>query len=91
MTSYTKKLYNRDPAAAEAFHKAQLFGREPYGSPGYEHRLQYGKHTQLAMFGIRTPSLTGTACDKLCGHPACKQGCTDAGLKARRMAFLDGH
>lgn len=92
MTSYTKKLYNRDPAAAEAFHKAQ----------GFEHRLQYGKHTQLAQFGlshdvaiatfgIRTPSLTGTACDKLCGHPACKQGCTDAGLKARRMAFLDGH
>lgn len=69
MTSYTKKLYNRDPAAAMAFYRAQEF----------EHQ---------ATFGKRTPSLTQTACATLCSHPACKHGCTDAGLKARREAFL---
>lgn len=43
MTSFTRKLYSRDPAAAEAFHRQQQF----------EHRITYGKHTQLAGFGLR--------------------------------------
>lgn len=42
MTSYTKALYRRDPAAADAFYKAQLF----------EHKLTYGRHVQLAQFNI---------------------------------------
>lgn len=40
MTSFTKKLFQRDPAAAEAFHRAQQF----------EHRLAYGKNVSLACF-----------------------------------------
>lgn len=68
MTSFTKALYRRDPAAAEAFHKAQQF----------EHKLQYGKHTQLASFGLRPDpeDAAAYACSKLCGHPACRHGCT---------------
>ena len=71
MTSYTKKLYNRDPQAALAFYSQNEF-------------------EQKAQFGKRTPSLTVTACSQLCNHPACSHGCTDAGLRARRMAFLEG-
>lgn len=70
MTSFTRALYRRDPAAAEAFHKAQQF----------EHRITYGKQTQLASFGRRVPSGI-VACDKLCDHPACAHGCT---LQERR-------
>lgn len=81
MTSFTKALYRRDPAAAEAFYKDQQF----------EQRLTYGKSTQLACFtpavtpvvrnfGQRTPSgLVG--CAQLCGHPGCAQGCTLVGRR----------
>lgn len=88
MTSYTKKLYARDPKAADAFHQAQQF----------EHRLTYGKHVTLACFtaashnlpakgftrpdvgqapfGKReTPPSAAHACKQVCGHPACSQGC----------------
>lgn len=40
MTSFSRKLYNRDPAAAEAFHQSQQF----------DHRIVYGKQTTLACF-----------------------------------------
>ena len=40
MTSFSRKLYNRDPGAAEAFHRAQQF----------DHRIVYGKSTTLACF-----------------------------------------
>lgn len=76
MTSFTRKLYNSDPAAAEAFRKAQEF----------DQRLAYGKHVTLACF---TPAGRGLVpafgkrlgaqqhgCDHNCRHPACKQGCT---------------
>lgn len=46
MTSFTRKLYNKDPAAAEAFRKAQDFERQ----------MQYGKAVTLAQF---TPSSHG--------------------------------
>lgn len=94
MTSFTRKLYNQDPAAAEAFHRAQQF----------EHRLTYGKHVTLACFNfdpkriehsvsdaraalVKSPQPTfgrrvgkyATACAAGCGHPACKHGCTLAG------------
>ena len=48
MTSFTRKLYNRDPAAAQAFARAQQF----------EHRLVYGKNVTLAQF---TPAREGTS------------------------------
>jgi hypothetical protein len=76
MTSFTRKLYNRDPAAARAFEKAQAFERQ----------LVYGRTPTLACF---TPSHNGlhpsfgkrmlqpqSACASSCGHPACKDGCT---------------
>lgn len=76
MTSYTRKLYNRDPAAARAFEKAQSF----------ENKLVYGKAVTLAQFalvplpkaafGKRTPLVGNTACAASCGHPACAHGCT---------------
>lgn len=68
MTSFTKALYRRDPAAAEAFHKAQQF----------EHKMTYGKQTQLASFGLRPQpeDHAAYACAALCGHPACRSGCT---------------
>jgi hypothetical protein len=81
MTSFTKALYRRDPAAAQAFYRQQQF----------EQKLTYGKHTQLAcftpataptvkQFGQRTPSgLVG--CAQLCSHPACSQGCTLVGRR----------
>lgn len=79
MTSFTKALYRRDPAAAEAFHRSQQF----------EHRMVHGK-TLLAQFhytpqpvvgfGQRTP--TGVvACVTRCSHPSCAQGCTLQGRK----------
>lgn len=40
MTSFTRKLYNRDPKAAEQFHQQQSF----------EHRMSYGKYVTLACF-----------------------------------------
>lgn len=88
MTSFTKALYRRDPAAAEAFHRAQQF----------EHKMTYGKNATLAcftlpgrsggfesahhnvkpVFGKRTGN-TPTACAASCGHPACANGCTLVG------------
>lgn len=46
MTSYNRKLYSRDPAAAHAFERAQKF----------EHRITYGKNATLACFVMATPS-----------------------------------
>lgn len=78
MTSFTKALYRRDPAAAEAFHEQQKF----------EHRIKYGRtptlvqftaafHAVQPVFGRRGPSLPSQhACAASCGHPACKDGCT---------------
>lgn len=88
MTSYTRKLYNRDPAAAEDFARQTSF----------ETRLTYGKHATLACFGLRKPEVShvsgepiGTACASFCGHPACQYGCTNVGQAAKRAAFMDGH
>lgn len=67
MTSFTKALYRRDPAAAEAYYRQQkmeqitAFGRNPTGS--------------LPAFGKRIPSGL-KACAANCGHPGCKSGCT---------------
>lgn len=79
MTSFTKALYRRDPAAAEAFHRQSSFEqRQAHGRPGH-------LNAQLtAGFGRRTP--TGVvACAERCTHPGCAQGCTLAG---RRDSFL---
>jgi hypothetical protein len=48
MTSFTRKLYNANPAAAEDFYRQQQF----------EHKLTYGKQTQLAGFGLRDARVT---------------------------------
>jgi hypothetical protein len=79
MTSFSRKLYNRDPAAAAAFYKAQQFERQ----------IVYGKTPTLACF---TPSHNGLrpvfgkrhlaphqVCAASCGHPACTNGCTLVG------------
>lgn len=76
MTSFTRKLYARDPAAAEAFRAASEF----------ETKLQYGKAVTLAgfapsahgpvpSFGKRLPS-GSHGCEQNCRHPACTHGCT---------------
>lgn len=76
MTSYTKALYRRDPAAAEAFHEHQKF----------EHKIVHGKtptmlmftpahHGLVPAFGKRLPN-GQKACASNCRHPACVKGCT---------------
>lgn len=67
MTSFTKALYRRDPAAAEAFYKQQKF----------EHLAAFGRNStgSIPAFGKRIPSGL-KACAASCGHPACSQGCT---------------
>jgi hypothetical protein len=77
MTSFTRKLYNRDPAAATAYYRQSTF----------EQKLVYGKvptlacftpawHQQPVSFGKRQPPASAQhACDHNCKHPACKQGC----------------
>lgn len=77
MTSFSKKLYNRDPQAAEEFYKNQQF----------DQRVVYGRHPTLAgftlahhekprVFGKRqSPPSAQHACDQGCGHPACSKGC----------------
>lgn len=40
MTSFTRKLFQRDPAAADAFYRAQQF----------ETKTVYGRHNTLACF-----------------------------------------
>ena len=85
MTSWTRKLYNRDPAAAERFFEQQRFmprfERSTY--PSVNDRLYGGvaaftpatKRTAVP-FGKRQRSPSaGVACDQNCGHPACSQGC----------------
>jgi len=87
MTSFTKALYRRDPAAAEAFYEQQRI----------ENRMQYGRHPTLPQFTLafHTPAAAAaaphpvptfgrrpqpphgrTACTANCGHPACSNGCT---------------
>jgi hypothetical protein len=70
MTSFTKALYRRDPAAAMAFY--------------HDSRKQFdnGRKPSLPTigFGQRTP--TGwVACVTRCSHPSCAQGCTLQGRK----------
>lgn len=67
MTSFTKALYRRDPAAAERFYEQQK----------YEHIAAFGRNPtgSIPSFGKRIPSGL-TACAASCGHPACKHGCT---------------
>jgi hypothetical protein len=92
MTSFTKALYRRDPKAAEAFYRNQQFEQKGFqGRPGPA--LTYGRQTQLsqfdaaqrqchqAPFGRRVALDSATACDTLCGHPACTHGCTKQGGK----------
>lgn len=76
MTSFTRKLYAKDPAAAEAFRQAQSF----------DARLEYGKAVTLACFTPRQHGLVpafgkrvpagSIACATNCRHPACTRGCT---------------
>ena len=78
MTSFTKALYRRDPAAANEFHRQSSYEqRAAHGRPG---TITYGKTTQLASFGLRQPTeeqrAAASACAAPCGHPACKYGCT---------------
>lgn len=88
MTSFTRKLYNRDPAAAEAF-ASQVKLHELLASCGAQTApvLTYGKHTTLRQFdsafhslpktfGRRTNMARRRACSEPCGHPACIHGCT---------------
>lgn len=77
MTSFTKALYRRDPAAAEAFYSQQTFeaksgGRQP-GMPTLTFASNAPSHV---VFGKRQAVLgRNTACAASCGHPACAQGC----------------
>lgn len=71
MTSFTKALYRRDPAAALAFYTDQK--RDQFDN-GHKPSLP------VVGFGQRTP--TGmVACKERCAHPSCAQGCTLQGRK----------
>lgn len=88
MTSFTRKLYSKDPAAARA---AEDFMRQSKAERAQDVTLRYGKTPTLACFhsdraliersfGKRQfPPMPNKACAALCGHPACTQGCTLAG------------
>lgn len=80
MTSFTKALYNRDPAAADAYYRASNYERMMVqGRPGAITLACFTPSTEgyRPMFGKRkhTPR-AGNACIETCGHPACAQGCT---------------
>lgn len=81
MTSYTKKLYNRDPAAALAFYHQDRFeqaraladaernGREVVFQP-------WTDQPRSVTFGKRqSPPTARHACPTRCSSPACRQGC----------------
>ena len=69
MTSFTRKLYNKDPAA-EHFQRSQQF----------ETRIRYGKHSTLAQFVIgRRVAKRLKACAASCGRAECRMGCTLSG------------
>lgn len=87
MTSYTRKLYSRDPGAARA---AEDFARQSKLERAQDATLRYGKVPTLACFhsdralyqrafGRRSSPVPHKACAALCGHPACSSGCTLAG------------
>ena len=78
MTSFTKSLYRRDPAAAMAFYHHQQFetqstyGRTGLMLPAVGHTPAQPKPMQ---FGKRTSMPPVSACTTHCGHPACTNGC----------------
>jgi hypothetical protein len=78
MTSFTKALYRRDPAAAEAFHRQSSFeSRATNGRPGLLLATFASANPVKHTFGKReTPPSAVHACKDNCGHPACSQGCT---------------
>lgn len=81
MTSFTKALYNRDPAAAEEFHRQSKFEhRTTFGRMGNLTRAQREPAPLIAGFGRRTPSGV-VSCAVLCNHPGCAKGCTLQGRK----------
>lgn len=83
MTSYTKKLFARNPGAAKELRRDQIA------------QLRYGRHVTLAQFTAEGHGMGGMAptfgkreptgieaCQVRCGRPACRQGCT--------LAYLHG-
>ena len=56
MTSFTRKLYAKDPAAALAFHRQDRFEKARNAdvtvavSAGLLAPITYGRHTQLVQF-----------------------------------------
>ena len=78
MTSFTKALYRRDPAAALAFYEQQKFeAKSAPRQPGMPTLTFASNATSHVVFGKRQAVLgRGTACAASCGHPACANGCT---------------
>lgn len=74
MTSFTRKLYARDPAAAEAFSTQCRFEAAQKKARVEVLRLQYGKAVTLACFspsahGLRpAPQQECPRCGRLNGH-----------------------
>lgn len=89
MTSYTRKLYSRDPGAARA---AEDFARQSKLDRAQDATLRYGKVPTLACFhsdralyrrafgkreiAVPIGGCRVTACAANCGHRACSNGCT---------------
>lgn len=69
MTSFTRKLFHKDPAAAVAIH------RLTYGKNVELACFTPSSHGMVPAFGKRLPS-GQKACDTNCRHPACARGCT---------------
>lgn len=78
MTSYSKALFRRSPAAARELRLHQLAtyrsGETPRNWTALQLQSMQGQPVSNT-FGKRIPSGL-QACVALCGHPACSQGCT---------------
>ena len=95
MTSFTRKLFVRDPAAEAAYHdfqRAQRLDQPAQPRPGSMATFATLAAARLSGFvsplaAVRQGGRTQfghrprgqAACATLCGHPACKHGCTGIG------------
>lgn len=76
MTSFTRKLYNKDPLAAEVYCRQSKFERARQREA--QGLLHYGRHTTLATFSIHALDdldRSGRLCAASCGDARCRTGC----------------
>lgn len=79
MTSFTRKLYAQDPAAAVAYHRQSKFevarASEAQAVPGLV-QIAYGRHPTLLGFTLQGHQPTSNRlCAASCGRRICRDGC----------------